>query len=276
MLRELLEIDDDGQRNRLNTIAAWITIATPVVAVVAGAIAYLMKKGEMTVVAGAFGLGFALAVCMFALKIFVPVRPKPRPPRVYAIRKESMAYAFDDADPTQQSHAATFSITALEPGVETFERRMKWSGKGTEHPPTATNNNGGSTTSSVAANTCTLLGPVPKEHYNCYYVHFGRALAVNEPRNVTIRQDFEDPQYTMETYLQKRVREEMDELHLEVRFSRNKMPATESVFLIETLADYPYTTISCNRGAFEADGKTVRFHPAKPEVGHLYSIAWSW
>lgn len=184
-----------------------------------------------------------------------------------------------DSDGVHYTQWVNIVLEAMEPGVDHFENHYRWTGKGRPHEIT------------VLSPGHRLIGPpFDSGDYKEYYIHFGKELAVGEPVEVRVKQDFYDDEHQAKPFLYKEINEPIHHLTLRV------------IFPVDHLPQNAYTVVSPPQaqgggaalGAFRARPTTspeecimapvrvdrhtgdCRFDVVDPRFGYRYEIRWEY
>jgi len=212
---------------------------------------------------------FAFAVgIVFTLAIVVAVYLRASPTkwllRGYRWVRAEYSYHIHDDDPKHHSQIVTIQLEALRPGVDHFENRYLWSGKGQEAEP------------EILSPGHNLMTPVVQlGMWKHYYVYLGRELAVGERVDITILQEFYDSEGKFEPFLAKAVVEPLDHLVLCATVPRDRPPL--EIFHQELSAPRPADSLIRRvPGKFDTAKYEMRWDIDSPIFGHVYEIRWAW
>jgi hypothetical protein len=171
-------------------------------------------------------------------------------------------YTIHDDEAKHHSQTVTILLEAIRPGVDHFESRYQWSGKGIEHEP------------QVLSPGHVLMGaPIQRGLWKFYYVHFGRVLDEGERVTVSIRQTLHDDEGKFEPFLAKTVAEPVDSLTLRVVLPASTHPS-DVVFTEATSAVPTGSLVHQEAGAYNPATSEIRWDVPSPVFGHRYEIRW--
>jgi len=205
-------------------------------------------------------LGTALTFVWFLVR-----RPTARRLlRGYRWIRAEYCYSIDSQNTSVHAQRIRITLEAIRPGVNYFENRYLWSGRGDEGGP------------EVVSSGHRLQGSAWRRGvWNHYYVHLGRSLAVGEREDVEILQRLHDTGGAFEPFLAKTILEPVDYLILRVLLPHQLLPrkinVTEGSSAVPTdvvVKQLPFS--------FDADTGEIRAEIPSPVFLHRYEIRWEY
>lgn len=229
----------------------------------AGIIAWIINHRAWVAPFFAFALGILVAVVAI-IAVYISSSPTKWLIRGYRWIRAEYLYRIHDDDPRHHSQTITILLEAMRPGVDLFENRYLWSGKGKEEPP------------KIISPGATLLGPlVQRGLWKYYYVHLGRELSTGERTEVKILQELYDDEDKYEPFLAKTVIEPLDHLILRVVFPKDR-PPREAVCNVGSAAVPANAVIQRTPCQYDSESRELRWEIPEPVFGHRYEIRWRW
>jgi hypothetical protein len=224
-------------------------------------------------------LFFATALFLVALLFFTIlvvrtaryIRTQRVPPpkwllRGYKLVEVEHLYEIHDEAKVHHSQTSRYRLKALQHGVELFEVRYVWTGKGLEEEPkilSAGHNIVGAVAASRAAD------------WRYYYVHFGRELMAKKETEIRVRQEFRDEQQQFQPRLSKNIVEPIDRLILRVRMPASLHPA--NIVGKELSSSLPNGfTVHEEKLVFDYSSQEIYWEPKKVVLNRRYVITWDY
>lgn len=242
----------------LNVVAA-IVVLTPLVLLVVGAIvAFLTSATPVALLCVGLLVG-AISPLIFVVLLLPGLLA--RFARGYRWERAEYSLELDPQAPDSQTFRLRLNVLAVRPHVTVVENRYHWTGEGTQQPPV------------VERGARGILGPIPVDMWQYYYIHLGRSLPINGTREIVIRQEFEDIGETFQPFFAKTVIEPIEVLVLRVRFLGNTVPGS-----VWATAGYPQPTTTAEADISDKllyDGhREARLEVRNPQHNRRYAIKW--
>jgi hypothetical protein len=179
----------------------------------------------------------------------------------YRIIFAEYLYRIHDDDPTYHSQTVKTVIEATRPGVNIFEFRYFWSGRGVEELR-------------VISPFHRLLGePIERSNWKYYYVHLGEGLAVGGRTEITIIQELHDTYEEFKPFLAKTIAEPIEHVVLRVIWPKKRLPSQTILNVYSGIAP-AFSLISRNNGKLDTDTGEVKWEIQSPKLNHRYEIQW--
>ncbi len=208
---------------------------------------------------GSIGLAFLLGVVLVtALGDGEGAKLSPR--YHWRILEREVVYRCEGGG--RMSQVKKFRVRALEDNLAYFEDRYKWSGTGRVV---------------LSLRTPGKLVEVPPQEarlpgWDVYRVFFPQPLRRGEEARIEVVWDLTDDRGTALPFLSTTVDMPTDRLEMKVLLDRPLSHTMGTVLLAGSAsADVPLTV---GRLTVDADGKSITWSPANPQIGYRYLITW--
>lgn len=229
----------------------------------AAALAWLANQRAWIVPSLAFAAGIAVTLAV-VVATYLRASPARWLLRGYRWIRAEYYYRVDENDPKHHSQTITIELESMRPGVDHFENRYLWSGKGREFEPR------------VQSRGHVLMGaPIQRGLWKYYFIHLGHELQVGERVTVEIFQDLYDDEGKFEPFLAKTIIEPVDHLVLRVALPRALRPA--QIICSETSSAIPTDSLVQKMpGQYDDKSGEISWSIPSPIFGHRYEIRWRW
>lgn len=244
--------------NAAQFISAMLAILTTAIGL--AIIVWLLKFQALLIPILTFSAGvfITLVVVIYA---YTRSSPSRRLLRGYRWVQAEYMYTIHEDDPKHHSQTISILLEAMRPGVDHFENRYSWSGKGKEEEPTILSPGHG------------LLGPpLLRGGWKYYFIHLGHELAVGERIEVKLVQELYDSEGKFEPFLAKVVYEPVDRLILHVVLPRKSIPVEASCS--EESGPTPTNHLIKKTPTKISQSGVILWDIPSPVFGHRYVIHW--
>jgi hypothetical protein len=189
------------------------------------------------------------------------------PWRGFHIVGSKRTYEFDDDDPSVQRASWERTIVLLNSATRVIDFRYGWTGRGTHDAPMVTE----------PAN-CAVLEVDSRDGHNHHLVFLGSGLPTRSEQTISLRQDFHDPDFSMQTFMGMATERRIGRLEQVVIFSRKKPPSeTSLVYMVKNIRGGRCIDRQPLKLQHDADGRPfVSFSEPKARKGREYHLEWTW
>ena len=184
--------------------------------------------------------------------------------RGYRWIKAEYLYTIDNDNPQLHTQYVTILLEAIRPGVDHFENRYLWSGRGQIDDPL------------ILSPGHKLMGMTQRAVWSYYYVDLGHEMRVGERVEIRIQQNLFDFENKFEPFLAKTLKEPLDELILHVQIPNTRFPSV--IHFNEEDSPPPLGSLLNNESVGEIDKARgdIRWLIHSPVFGRRYEIRWVW
>jgi len=188
--------------------------------------------------------------------------------RGYKILQAEYVYQIHAEDQDHHTQYTALLIEAINDGVNIFEGKYAWTGRGKETDP------------EILTPGCLLMGsPIKRNIWNYYYVYLGHELGKGERMEIRIKQDLLDLDHEFETYMAKTITEPLDKLFLQALIPVKSILSNAFSYELDSsgLNGQIIYKVASTPKIVTLDGSSyseISYEIQKPRLGHRYEIRW--
>lgn len=237
---------------------------------IAGVFAFLSNHPTIAVVllavSGASFTGVAVPILILRYIHATSAKPSKWLLRGYKLLEVSYKYEIHDLDLINHSQTTKTTLKALEPGIELFEHRYTWTGKGNQEEP------------HVKSQGHQIIGFVrhaQQATWRHFYVYLGHELNKHEEATIEVVQAFRDTGREFLPFLSKVIVEPTDSLVLQVILPEGMQAI--NVYFTEWESTLPgCKMVKQEQITFTRPTREISWKPQKLVHGHNYVISWNY
>lgn len=223
---------------------------------------YLSSNTRLFIPIFAFFLGMIITMILVVI-IYYKVSPTKWIIKGYRWITAEYRYEIFEEN-SHHNYIVTIELEATRSGIDHFENRYFWSGKGSEGEIR------------VLSPGQRLLGaPIRINIYKYFYIHFGRELIKGERITTKTSQDLIDLEHEFKTFVGKLVAEPIDRLSLIVKLPNNLSPKN-ICYCIEDGITPLSKCLEKIPGVIDGNTREISWSIVNPVLSRLYVIRWDY